>query len=268
MKKRYLVFIISIFISGFIFNPYAQDIKVYSVSGQVEKKLGNSWEGLKKLSRLEPKDIVKIKPESMLRVMDVSKHEVYTFQSTGEYQISNLIENIKKENSSITQKILAESRKNISESNSKSHKTIGAALRGEADEEEIEAIYSEIINTLSGKSGKGLIIFEKRPLEDDLFYFTISNQSKDPVFINIFRREKDLWRPILEGEGVSGIKINESETLPLEHLVYMEDPSVSYLGVAYEDEFPAEEIQYRLNEHLEPMDGIIQEKDISVVIIK
>lgn len=145
-----------------------QQVKVYSVNGKVVKKSGKSWMDVKKLMDLNLSDVIIIKPESSLRVIESPKFDVYTFDSAGEFVISKLIENAKQSNNSLTKKIIAESRRNIANGNAKSQKQIGACFRGDIDEDEIELMYADIIYSLNSTSNKGGLLLEKIPIDDNL----------------------------------------------------------------------------------------------------
>ena len=270
MKNKFIIFILLVFTFCCAIPASSQKFKVYSISGKVEKKSSNSWIDLKKFMTLDIKDVINIKPESSLRILDISSSAVYTFPTAGEYVLSNLISNAKQENNSLTRKIIAQSRKNIADNNTKSHKNIGAAMRGEIDEAEIETIYSDIVFCLKEKTNRGPIMFEKKTVDNELFYFSITNNSPNPVYANIFLGiGNSHWIPLYESDGLSGIKLQSNETVEMNHLIFIEDPDICYLGLGYTKEFPAEEIQFRLNENMEPLyECFIERSDVSIFIIE
>lgn len=60
-----------------------------------------------------------------------------------------------------------------------------------------------------------------------------------------------------------------NQTIGLNHFVLCYSPEVSYVGIAYSKEFPAEEIQFRLNEKMEPLkDSVMGKSDVSLFFIE
>ncbi|MCH5229796.1 MAG: hypothetical protein J1F12_07390 [Muribaculaceae bacterium] len=257
MKPKFCCNLIALLLLWFtgIFSLYSQTMRVYSVEGNVEKKTENKWVALKKLMEIQPSDKINIGPESSIRIMDTGKHVVYTFQQNGEFTVSDLLDKIKKENSSLTSKIIAESRKNLNSGKSSSAKLIGAALRGELDENEIENLYSQIKYFLKNPSKMGNLKVEKIYLDDSLFNFRVTNETAQPIFFNILSKDtNDFWLPLFENDGESGILSFPEEVIDIDHLTFVDEPDILYIGIGYPAEFPAEEIQYRLNENMDPLE--------------
>ena len=56
---------------------FAGNLFVYSVTGSVERKAGNTWQTLTKRAELQESDVVRVKDGASLSIIDKSAQKIY-----------------------------------------------------------------------------------------------------------------------------------------------------------------------------------------------
>lgn len=258
--------LVAFFMAITVFFPlFSQDYTVYSLEGKVEKKTSKGWQILVRTDLLSSDDIIKINPASTLRILDKGNKQIYTFSQKGEAHLLSLLNKAKDENSSITGKMIAESkRKALTE---KSHKSLGAAKR-ETDDENLEAIYACVVDRLNTGDDSGDLIVEKVVAEEGLVYLKFINKSDQAIFANILIHEESSpnWRPLFDPqEDMAGIYINAGDTIEFPHMI-LSDEGDSMVAVSFALDFDIYELANMLENRLDPLE--IEVNDVNVYFVK
>ena len=263
IKKCFLILLVGIF----SFSIYAETLKVYSVTGNVSKKDNSSWISLSKTSQVSDGDIIRINPSSRLRILNTSTHLVYTFSDQGEYKLYELISKSDKETQSLMGKITAETKKQMANNATKSHKALGAAHRATLDEEILEALYATLITYFESGENIGNLSLKKIPVEDGLFYLNLCNTSEEPLYVNFFVKDDKLpWHAIYPGSG-EGNSILLVPDIPIAFdsiLLAGEDCSLAVVG--FNQPVEVEELNDMFEGNFEPED--VKVDNVSIFFIK
>ena len=91
MKRIFLTAIISTLFSML----FAQDLYVYNVIGQAEKRENGNWVSLQKRNQLKMDDVVRVADNSALSIIDRKAEKIYSIPQTNSKKIAELIANYK-----------------------------------------------------------------------------------------------------------------------------------------------------------------------------
>lgn len=230
----------------------AKDLRIYAVSGKVSKKTVAGWVMVKKPGSISDADMLKINPESSLKVIDNTTHRVYTFNEPGEALVSRLVDKSQRESASIASRMVAESRRRLSEG--KSHQAVGASMRGTSDEELLEALFTALNDGFQAAVNKGDISIEKISDGDGIFHLRIINTGKKELYANVFiHTDQALWEALykLTGEE-SSLLIAPGESVEIADIQLSESPDLQLAAVAYDAPFEGEDLSNMFSAHLRP----------------
>lgn len=247
---------------------YAKSLKVYAVTGNVTEKKGTAWSPLAKSAIITDAATVKINPSSTLRVLDMTNRQIYTFSTPGQFNLGELIKKSAKENSSLTGKIGAESRRQMAASSTKSHSAVGAATRATLDEEVLEALYTSLCNGFAAGADSGVLTMTKVPAEDGMFTLSITNTSAEPVYANVFAKsEGGTWATIYEfSNDESALLIAPGATVNMDHIQLVAEEGDQFVAVGFDQAFEGEELNDMFSEDFEP--GETSAKNVSLYFLK
>ena len=251
-KRGFLLFMALMVTLGL----WAKTLKVYSVTGNVSQKSGTTWSPLAKSAQVSDGVTIKINPASQVRFMDSSSHQIYTFSQSGEFKLADLIAKSDKDNKSLTGKISAESKKQLAASSTKSHQAVGAAHRATLDEEVLEALYAALAGGFEEGASFGDLSVKKVPQEDGLYYLSLTNNSADPMFVNIFvKNEGSPWQAIYKGSGdESAILLTPESTVDVDYILMADEEGGKVAAVGFNQLFEAEELNDMFEGEFEPQD--------------
>ena len=246
----------------------AKNLKVYSTTGNISKKNGNSWVALIKNTVVRESETVKINPSSSLKVLDSDTRQIFTFETQGEFKIADLLKKSAKENSSLFGRINSEVKNNFASSNTKSHKNVGASKRALWEEEELEKLFTAVFEGLENGEDRGGIKVSKIETGDGLFYMEFNNNGTEPIFVNLFVGDEDgNWATVYEFEGEeSALLIPGEKTIKIEHMVFAPLPDSHFVVVGYKEPFDAAQLAEMLSDNLEPQEEAL--KDVSLYFVK
>lgn len=253
MICRHILILISMLTCALFAIPCHGLIKVYSVSGNVSEKQENTWVRLAKGTKLDGNSTVRINAASELRLLDNTDRRIYTFSHEGTHIIANLIAKAKKENSTITDRIVAETARRSASVTGKSHQRTAAAFRATMSEEQLEALYTALCNGFKAGNDNGTVRATLIPAQDEndsLYTIQISNNSPEDFYVNLFMRNADShWQCIFTDNCIFVPAQNE---LHLTHMPCLILPSDRLVLVAYAEDFDTAELDAMLAEDLEP----------------
>lgn len=248
---------------------WGKTFKVYSTAGNVSKKEGASWTALAKSGTVTDATTIKINPASSIRILDAATRQIYTFSSPGEFSVGALVKQSAKENSSLTGKIGAESRRQMAASSTKSHQAVGAATRATLDEELLEALYTSLVNGFGAGKDVGQIRLVKNMVDgDDLFTLSVVNESSEPVYVNVFAKSGDEpWSAVFSfSNDESALLVPPGATIAMDHILLAAMPGDQLVAVGFDQPFEAEELNDMFAEGFEP--GETAAENVSLYFIK
>ena len=90
--SRFLVIIVALFANVSLM---ASNVSVYKVIGAIKMKKQDSWANIEKQFNLRDTDIILIGKNSSLSLLDKSNSRIYTYETEGEWEISEIIRKCK-----------------------------------------------------------------------------------------------------------------------------------------------------------------------------
>lgn len=230
----------------------SRTLKIYSITGKVSKKTDAGWVALKKNGEVTDADMLKINQASSIKLIDNIIHKVHVFDQPGESLVSRLIDKSLRESSSITSRMVAESRKQMS--GAKSHGTSGASIRGTDDESLLETLFTALNNGFQAAENKGDISLTKVADSDGLFHLRITNNGNNELYANVFiHTEHTLWEALYKFDGEeSALYLAPHSSIEIKHIQLASSPDIQLAAVAYDSPFEGEDLADMLSASLIP----------------
>lgn len=216
-----------------VFCAASKTLSIYSVTGNVAKKTQSGWTTLSKPGKVADSDIIKINPASKLKVIDDATRRVYTFDEQGEAMVKRLMDQSQRESSSISSRMVAESRRRMSAT--KSHEAVGAVNRDTFDEELLEALFTALSNGLAAGENTGSVTMSKIDDGDGMFHLSLTNNGDKEMYANVFCRTADApWDAVYRFDGEeSAVWLAPGDTVELPHVTLAATPGLTLAAVAY-----------------------------------
>lgn len=233
---------------------YGQEYSVHYINGTVSAQRGKEWYPLKKSDIIHESTNIKINPASSIKVFDSKSRMIYTLSSPGSHKLQSLILQNKKDNSSLTNKIYAETRQQSVMASQRTHKAIGAAKRATMDENTLEGFYASIVESFTSGTAKGKLSVSKHPSDDDSFILEMKNNSDDVLFVCIFVKTIDnTWSSLLPpGNESSTLCIHPGTSISLNDFsIFLKEGDI-LAGIGMTEDYDSEEILFMLNENYAP----------------
>lgn len=240
----------------------ARELKVYEITGKVERQEKQKWTPLEKSARLAETDLVRIAPASRIRVVDTGTRFVYSFGEKGEFRLSDILARCDKDNKNLVSKLSAEVRNNAAPSSR--HKALGAAHRA-LDEEMLEALYASLCEALPLNREAGNLSLTKREEGEGLYILSLSNHGEEPLHIGLFALTPgNYWQSLPIGDEDTGtLMLLPQSQLTLTDLPVMLEAADRLVAVGIDRPFDTKELDYMFEEGFEPAESMMEDIHIS-----
>lgn len=251
--SRFLIIIVALFASVSLM---ASDVSVYKVVGAIKMKKQDSWENIEKQFKLKDTDIILIGKNSLLSLVDKSNNRIYTYETEGEWKVSEIIRKCKADSRSITSRLLQEAKKDIKYSKQKSYASLGGVKRDVMDEDLLESVYTQLCNFISKKDQhqSSIITLKQMNDGDGISYFIIENNSKNTLYANVLYRpaEDSTWSVLYECPSeMPCLEIPAKSSIEMKHITMLENDG-EYVLFALRSQIDSGELAYMFEEKLEP----------------
>ncbi len=159
---------------------------IFKVEGDVKLLNGSSWVELYKHDDLSFKDKIRVGASSNVAILDSEISQIYYCSDAGEYRVIEIISNAKKQSDRITKLMNQQIRESYNTDMQSQYHTAGVSYRGSSETSCTRDVYAAICN-IGNASQSTVIGLEKVCVNDQEFYFSVTNKSESPLYINILR---------------------------------------------------------------------------------
>lgn len=251
--SRFIVIIVALFASVSLM---ASDVSVYKIVGVIKMKKQDSWKNIEKQFNLKETDIILIGKNSLLSLVDKSNCRIYTYETEGEWKVSEIIHKCEADSRSITSRLLQEAKKDIKNSKQKTYVSLGGVKRDAMNEDLLENVYTQLCNFISKNDQRqsSIIILKQMKKGDGTSYFVIENNSENTLYANVLYRpaKNTIWTVLYECPAeMPCLEIPAKSSLEMKHITILENEGECVL-FALRNQIDSGELAYMFEEKLEP----------------
>ncbi len=232
---------------------------VYKIEGEAFIKADSDWKLLQKRTTVLATDLLNIKDEARVGILDNTSNRIFYSVHSGQQSVARIVSDAKKQADRVTGTMNEQIRKSTQvRDGSYSYQTHGASHRGQEGNQTTTAIYASLCRAIVDRDATAekpqQIVLQKVPIEEDVFCFSVRNNSSSPLYINVLKLSKKLHRPQLcFNLGYTCdepyMLIPANETVQIDHFIFVEsgEEEVEYLLFGSVEAFDVPELQLLLD---------------------
>lgn len=247
--------------------PAREGYIVYKVSGAVEIFRESGWSVLERRDTIRLKDRLRLAEGARIGILDDISNRIYYSEKKGEQFVANIISTAKRNSDAVSGQMNKQIRQAMTgDSPENTFNSVGASYRGETGTIGItEKLHASIYMALDSPDNiiyDDNIIFQKTPVNEGEFCFTVENRHDKTLCVNILAIRDNGQKPYLCFNV--GYIDNEPYILVLPHtkiilnqFLFAEESetngNIRYLPFASENPFDVQKLQLYLNRGMNPM---------------
>lgn len=242
------------------------EYEVQKIKGKVELVSLNN-KPLYKGVILNGNDIIRIKVNSSITLIDKKNYRLYDYSVSGEHRTSQIVEKCIKNGNSITSQIVNEIKNNIIKGDEKNLRSVGAVRRGTDDE--LELLYSAIINRINNNNPNNCTdVCLKYTIKDGKdIVLTIENNTSNILYSNVLSWKDNSIPQFCYVNELANLIIEPFSSLTIDKVKFL-CSGQSFILVCSYSEFDIEPIQNMLNEGEIPDFSYDKESDCITYVLE
>ncbi len=265
----------SIFIAVFLvilLPAFAQkgNLVAFKVAGDVCVLRNGEWTAVAKRDSLSMRDIMRIRPDSRLAVLEQSSSQIYYMTGSCEGKLASMISDAKRQADRITGLVNQQIRESIQSENDRkeTYAVTGVAYRGGSSVSQAELVYASLYD-MDTMGQCDDISAEKVYVSEDEFYFRVRNDCPEAMIVNIMQVSgQDGKRMLCFNVGYTMdepyVMVPPESELDMSHYVFCDGGQKDYILFAASVPYDTQELRILLASGQKP--GV--SKDSSVVFSK
>lgn len=234
-------------------SAYAQgELVIYDFTqgARIYRQDAKKWDTLHKNERVTENTLVNCKAKGAIQILDKRTNIIYSNVNTGNQRISEVVKSSAKRANSTFKNLNAQISKNVKGGTQSSKNLIyGATVRGNEELSVYDSLYYSVYNGIVNNKVSDVISSNRVALDDDTFYFSITNSSDIKYYITIIRTSESGTYICVRDDiyNFDIITISPQSTIELKDLIFLDESSeYKYYLVASTNTFSLKPIESAL----------------------